>query len=306
MRIAKCLAFALFIAMLGAAAARAEFIDGFLPAPTLPGGATSYTMVLQGNVISDLNLTETQNSATLNPFQYVNQSIVGSGTTSVGATLNGNGNTVVTYTGSNPILSSYTFNSPNKLPNFGLDGSVGSSVSGGGPSFKVLSQSWSNGSSTTPLPDLSATVSGPTGSPVKYLTVFADVTSNGSTVGQWFEIPYVAGTTPKLTLTNYTSSNETLSNVGFMTSPTLIPLDNLNFNDYPPPGSPGSTFTPLPSFDGQSLLGGNGTGSAGGSLDQTLPEPSSLILLATGLFIPGVCFGLRRIAKRVVRKAAIA
>jgi hypothetical protein len=43
-------------------------------------------------------------------------------------------------------------------------------------------------------------------------------------------------TPPILTPTNYSGAPETISNAGFTLSPTLIPLDNLNFNDYPPTG----------------------------------------------------------------------
>jgi hypothetical protein len=294
MRIAKSLVATLCLLPATAGAARAEFLDWSVPAPTLAGGATSYSMTLQGNVVADINATQTQNDATLNPFQYVNQNIIGSGTTSVTASLSG-GNTVVTFTGSNPVLSSYTFGGGIGRPNVGINGSVGSPVSGGGPAFKLLSQAWSNASTTTQMPTLTASGLGTVGSNVKYVTLFADITSGGQTVGQWFEIPYTPGTPPQLTLTNYTTGSETLSNVGFQLSQTLIPLDNLNFNDDPPPGSPGSSFTPLPSFDGQSLPAGDGAGNPGGSFTADLPEPSSLLLLATGIFGTAGCFRKRRL-----------
>ena len=301
MRIAKSLFATLCVLLASAGAARAEFLDWFVPAPTLAGGANSYSMTLQGNLLSSINTTETQNDPTLNPFRYVNQNIFGgSGTTSVTAMLSG-GNTVVNFTGSNPVMSSYTFGSGNGLPNVGIDGSVGSSVSGGGPALKLLSQSWSNGSMTTQLPTLTGSVPGTLGSNVKYVSIFANVTSNGQTVGEWFELPYTSGTAPQFTVTNFTGSNETLSNVGFQLSPTLIPLDNLNFGTDPPPGSPGSTYMPLPSFDGTSLSPGDGNGSPGGSFTANLPEPTSLLLLATGILGTGIfgtggCFRRRRVA----------
>jgi len=94
---------------------------------------------------------------------------------------------------------------------------------------------------------------------------------------------------------NFTGSNETLSNVGFQLSPTLIPLDNLNFGADPPPGAPGSTYMPLPSFDGTSLSPGDGNGSPGGSFTANLPEPTSILLLATGLVGAAGCLRKRRV-----------
>ena len=158
MRIGKGIALALVLATLGNGAVRAitvfpgEDLNEYVPLPSasMTGGATSFTIVIQGDVTSVLNLSSTESNPGLNPFEYVNENIVGSGTTSVTADLNGDGNTVVTFTGSNPILSSYSFDFGNSLPHLGLSSTDTSQV------IDVLSQSWSNGTTTTMLPSLSA------------------------------------------------------------------------------------------------------------------------------------------------------
>ena len=122
----------------------------------------------------------------------------------------------------------------------------------------------------------------PTGTPTQFITVFANVTSGGQTTGTWLEQPYTSGG-PMPMLTNFTNQPLTLSNVGFFLSPTEIPLDNLNFGDMPPPGSPGSTFTPIPGDDGMTLTAGDGMGGAGGSAPAVTPEPASVLSLALGL-----------------------
>ncbi len=119
--------------------------------------------------------------------------------------------------------------------------------------------------------------------PFHYAIVYA-VVSNGSTsAGEWFEVPYT-GAVPHIQLT---AGNEplTLTNPGFFLSPTEIPLDNLNFDNLPPPGNGGSMFTPLPSYDGSSIAADGGT-------TLQLPEPNSLVLAA----LAALCtlFGYRR------------
>jgi hypothetical protein len=257
-------------AALSASAARAEEYNQFAACPS--GGANTFTLVLQGNVVANIDLTATQNDPKVNPFYYVNQHwFGGSGTTSVTAVFNGT-NTVVTFTGSNPILSSYNFynnTGQSGEPHFGLNGSGGS--------FTLLSSSWTNTntSTTTMLPSLSVHAPGVSGPNVKYITFFADVTANGQTVGQWFELPYTGSTIPTFQFTNYTSGAETLSNVGFQLSPTLIPLDNLNWPSDPPPGQSGSMFTPAPQDD-QSL-------GPLASENIATPEPSTMVLLTSML-----------------------
>ncbi len=275
-----------------------------LPPESMTGGATSFTIIFAGNVISEIDTSSTQSDAGLNPFLYLNNELNNGGTTTVGAVLDGNGNTDVTLSGSNAIMynSSFDFNG---LPHVGL------ASSGTDGTLDLISQTWSNGTSSYTVPGgISAYIAGGGGGgPAAldpYAILFADVTSGGNTVGQWIELPYT-GSYPTLTITNYTGSAETLSNVGYFLSPTMIPLDNLNFGTTPPPGSLDSPFIPLPNLDGETLAGGDGIGGAGGSVTQGLPEPSSIISMGTGLllFVAGY-FGRRRIATRLGRTATSA
>jgi hypothetical protein len=121
----------------------------------------------------------------------------------------------------------------NNLPHIGLNGSVGGSVPGGGPGLKIVSETWMNSgtSSSMSVPALSVMVTPPTTSgAVNYVTFFAAVTSGGQTSGAWYEIPYTPASSQQLKLINFTSSTETLSNVGFMLSPTEIPLDSIGMS----------------------------------------------------------------------------
>ena len=117
----------------------------------------------------------------------------------------------------------------------------------------------------------------PTGT-TKYVSVYVSITQGATTTGDWFELPYVTagpnGPGPKITFSDTGGAPLTLSDVGFLTSPTLIPLDNLNFNDYPPPGSPGSTYNPLPSLDS--------TLNPGGSESAVAPDSSWTMALLLG------------------------
>jgi hypothetical protein len=72
-------------------------------------------------------------------------------------------------------------------------------------------------------------------------------------------------------LTNPTANGQTVSNPGFLLSPTEIPLDNLNESDFP-----NSMFTPLPSLSETIPSAGSESTSV------ALPEPAALGFLAVG------------------------
>jgi hypothetical protein len=72
-----------------------------------PIPATSFSYVLKGNVQSQIDTTSSKYDQLTNAFAYVNQNVfngAGSSRVSVSTYLNANGNTVVTFTGPNPIL----------------------------------------------------------------------------------------------------------------------------------------------------------------------------------------------------------
>lgn len=298
------------VAGVGVGSARAEVYNQFCTAPS-SYNADEFIIVFKGDITGEISTSATNSDPLLNPFTYVKNNITLTGTSNVTASYDSTANTTtVTYSGTNPILSTYTFNYGAK-PHFGLDGSHGANITGGGPAFQVISQTWgdtTNSGNTTATPSLSVDVKNPPSSgPVDYIVFYANVTSAGATTGQWFELPFTLNTSPQLTLTNYTGSSETLSNAGYFISDTLIPLDNLNFGLTPPPGSSNSPFAPLPQYDGSQLTGGDGLGGAGGSITtQSLPEPSSLISMATGLVIAGGYVARRARARARARRRASA
>jgi hypothetical protein len=224
-----------------------ECYNVFVP---LSKPASSFTIELPGNVASEVNTAATSDDPLINPFAYVNQNFFGgSGSSSATASFDGT-NTEITYTGTYPILPSYTY-SYGSSPHFGFEG----------VDPPILSQYWTySDGSLGPQPALGITCT-PGGS--NFLVFFAEVTVGGQTVGEWNECQGSG-----ITLTNSTNRAEVLSNVGYYLSTTDIPLDSLNFASFPPPNQAGTQFTGLPSIDGATL-------SPGSSINVSVAAPPS-------------------------------
>ena len=269
------------VGLLCASGARGEIYNGYDPLPS--GGASVFTFVFQGNIISSINLTAMETDPTVNPFYWliVNE-YGGVGSSTVMATLNAEGNTVITFSGtcgSSPciLMPGQTNSSPGSPPHFGLDPS---SSSPNGPTLTMLSQSWTNGSTQTNLPGVSTSPPSLGLGTVKYDIFFANVTQGGMTVGEWIEVPYTGATPPSFLPRLTTGGAGTLSNVGYFLSDTLIPLDNLNIQDYPPTNMPNSPFTATPQYDGS----------------VNAPEPSTWAMMLIGFL--GLAFAARGVSRQ--------
>lgn len=271
-----------------------RFIDPmneYLPPPTAPSG--SFKMVLMGDVRNNINLDKLARDENVNPFAFVERHFgFNQGLSTVTASLDGNGNTVVIFSGPRAILPTdkfiYSNDIPytgNLLPHFGFEGA---DQTADGTLLRFISQTWVPGNGQPTLPVI--TLFWPDDPNCKLLgwsVIFADVTANGQTVGQWFEAP-ITECDPQLFFVNDTGMSETLSHLGFFLSSTQIPLDQLNWPSLPPPGQPGSPFTRLNWLDGQTL-------QSGSRLSFVVPEPSPFLFGAIGFVMLAGFAGLRRL-----------
>ena len=291
----------------GTASMTSDTLNSFVSGPAVP--AASFNTVLAGDQRSNISMLATANDPLVNAFAYVNKNIVGNGNANLSESLNADGNTVLTFTGDNPVLPSYLFDyggGPSS-PHFGFDGAQGATLIG---------QYWSGFCATVcipqtlpalsvvgpPLPPLTSDNGGTDtgagdeegggdkaeGPPtpfglVSFATLFADITSDNETTGTWAEVAFETGTRPTLILSNPTDFTETLSDVGFLLSDGHIPLHSLNFGGEPPPGVPGSMFSLLAQLDGTTLC-------PNCSVDITLPAP--IPELPTWLMLCGGFAGL--------------
>ena len=244
----------------------------FLPTPTDVVGADKLVVVIEGDFTNEIDIQATQDDPVLNPFAYVNKYFwFGQGQSSIDVSLDAKGNTNITYTGTHPILSSYSFDygvAANGQPHYGYQGVFHQP-------FKVLSQTWTNKNGGTDLPTWSAACPALNEPAVRWAVLFAQVLQNGQTTGQWLECPVDAGPFA-WTLNNPMAIDEILSNVGLLFSSAAIPLDLLNFASFPPPDQSGSRFLALSQFDGRVL-------GAGANFSFTVSEPGTLMLLGIGL-----------------------
>lgn len=115
------------------------------------------------------------------------------------------------------------------------------------------------------LPIINAALTSTNNIPPVFDTIFAFVTRDGVTSGEYFEIPEGSGASVKLN--NPSGPPVTLTDAEYRLSPTELPLDLLNFTDLPPTG-PG--WTPLPGYPNGTVL--------------KAPEPASIALLSFGVF----------------------
>jgi hypothetical protein len=272
------------VGLFSAGVVRAEDWNGYVP---LKKNANNFELVFKGNIVSSLNIPAIETDPGINPFCWAVQKAkgtCGASTSKVTATYSGD-STTVTFTG--PTLAPGASNIPNQTEyHFGLDPAASN---GTGPQLSMVLEYWTftttKTTTKTPLPILTANAPPVGTGTIKYEVFFANILLKGQTVGFWYEVPYTGSTPPTFSPINYSGSPETLSNVGFQLSPTLIPLDNLNFNDFPPPGQPGSTFTDLPQYDGSLISTG-------------VPEPSTWVMMLAGFL------GLGYAAYRASRKSA--
>jgi hypothetical protein len=245
MRTCSMLLTAAAVGLFSARVVRAEDWNGYVP---LKNNANNFELVYKGNIVASINLPAIETDPGIDPFCWKVQKgggTCGASTSKVTATYS-DGYTTVTFTG--PTLLPGQSNIPNQTEyHFGLDPAASS---GAGPQLKMVKEYWTFGTTKTPLPVLTANAPPVGAGAIKYEVFFANILLAGQTVGFWYEVPYTGPTAPSFSPINYSGSPETLSNVGFQLSPTQIPLDQLNFADFPPPGQPGSTFTDLPQYDG--------------------------------------------------------
>ena len=233
---------------------------------------------------SQIDTTSPEYDQLTNAFAYVNQNVfngAGSSSISVSTYLDANRNTVVTFTGPNPVLNTYQFNYGNgsTAPHFGIEATAGTPID-------VLAQYWTYADNTTSeLPNLGFASRLPGAGATRYAVFFANVgfAGGGTPQGVWDEFAF-SGALPDVVVTNTTDPPEMLSNFGYFISDTELPLDFLNFGNTPPPGYPGKSVHSAAAIRRDARPRPEPKRSS-------VPEPGTLSLFVVGL---SGLFALRR------------
>jgi hypothetical protein len=253
----KPLRFLMALVLLQAMTAAADDMTGATYQNNTGAAQSQLNLVLQGDVSGDV-------AATLNPF-----GAGGSVSTSFDGTY-----TTVTFAGT-------------AIANLGsatvaLDDSVAS---------QFVNAYWGTSPSANLLPALTMSATSLSPGPfTEYLILFADVTQGGTTSAQWAELP-VAVSSPGIMLPNVTCEigDETvvipppgvITDPGFIVLPSQMPP--VWVDSEPPPGYPGSPYTPLPNLNGVTL-------TPGSPIAFSLPDQSAtiaLLSLAAGGLLAG-------------------
>lgn len=231
----------------------------------------SFTMILSGNESTTLNSAISNSANYVNPFP-------GGGAPSVSYNSMTNQTTAV--------FSGSSITNANAVQ-VGLAGLTQGTMN------DEVDAYWSDGVSTAASQVLEMDSSTPSAG-TKWLYVYVNYdppatpvpTYYGETFNPSLPIPPIELTNPNNAGNDATEDFSDFSpNIGFMFSNTEIPLDQLNFGNEPPPGSMGSMWNTLP--DPPSL-------SPGSSEDISVPEPSSVVLLALGIGTFAIAFACRR------------
>ena len=261
---------------------RADMMD--LQQVTNDTGATQYqfSYVFSGNLTSD-----TFDGIT-NPWYYTD-----SATSSL------------TYnSGNNTTTLSYIDNVGGTGIAAGATAGVGYSFNGNGDAFQgtdalnLVGAYWGTNPTMDQIPASTTAINATGGGPGQdYLILYTSIQQGVSDViGQISEFAVNVGAAIQAILENGSSNNIVPNdngpmfsfNVGFQFSNTQIPLDDLNYGNYPP-----SSFNPVPGVSDGTPIAPGGYATS----DIFTPEPSSLVLLGLG------AVALAAVARRTRRRA---
>ena len=205
-----------------------------------------FTVVLKGNQISNLSGLNPSDLGT-DPFAYFNNGH----DAKINVQLGPNNTTIVEFTTTNPTSDTIStsnaaaiaagqnpkMTNPPQTVHFGFN----SPNSGAPPhGFQVLNEYWSTPTMhVNPGPVFNAALVQQGGSgTVNYMTVYLQITASGQpSIGQWLELPYYLNAPLPTVQVTDESGYKISATANYLLSSTLIPLDDLNYQNMPPPGS---------------------------------------------------------------------